>query len=200
MRPGTGCCGGMTTPRAHVTAGGGEVVDPTGDGFFAAFVAARPAVDGAASIQRALAEHRRTSGFALAVRIGLHSAEASHRGSTYSGSGVHTAARVADLAGARRDPGHGGDADRGGHRRRRAPGSLREGGHESGHRGARRLELITTDGAHGADRIIDDRDPAPKPRPYSSTLAGGRHGAHTRDQVVASELGAGSSEVTGEAT
>jgi len=58
------------------------------------------ALDCAISIQRALAEHRRSSGFALSVRIGLHTAQASRRGSDYRGVGVHTAARVADLAGA----------------------------------------------------------------------------------------------------
>jgi class 3 adenylate cyclase len=87
------------TLRALVTAGGGEIVKSTGDGFFAAFGGAHPAVDCAVSIQRALADHRRTSGFALSVRIGLHTAEASRRGTDYSGVGVHTAARVADLAG-----------------------------------------------------------------------------------------------------
>ena len=88
------------TLRSLVVAGGGEIVKSTGDGFFAAFDAARQAVDCAISIQRALVEHRRSSGFALSVRIGIHTAEASRRGSDYSGVGVHTAARVADLAGA----------------------------------------------------------------------------------------------------
>ncbi|CAN5497433.1 hypothetical protein BH20CHL7_BH20CHL7_04320 [soil metagenome] len=52
----------------------------------------------AIGIQRALDEHRRSSGFAPAVRIGLHTAEATQRGSDYSGVGVHVAARVAALA------------------------------------------------------------------------------------------------------
>jgi class 3 adenylate cyclase len=69
-----------------------------GDGFFAAFETARQAIDCATAIQHALAEHRRSSGFALSVRIGLHTAHASRRGDDYSGVGVHTAARVADLA------------------------------------------------------------------------------------------------------
>jgi class 3 adenylate cyclase len=50
------------------------------------------------SIQRELAEHRASTGFALSVRIGLHSAEANRRGSDYSGKGVHVAARVGALA------------------------------------------------------------------------------------------------------
>jgi class 3 adenylate cyclase len=78
---------------------GGEVVNSTGDGFFVAFESARKGVACAEAIQRALAEHRRTSGFAPAVRIGLHAAEANRRGDDYSGMGVHVAARVAALAG-----------------------------------------------------------------------------------------------------
>jgi len=88
------------TLRGLVAAGGGETVKSTGDGFFVAFEGARAAVECAIAIQRALADHRRSSGFALSVRIGLHAAAASRRGPDYSGIGVHTAARVADLAGA----------------------------------------------------------------------------------------------------
>jgi class 3 adenylate cyclase len=84
--------------RDLIRKGGGEVVNSTGDGFFAAFDGARQGIDCAMSIQRALAEHRRSSGFALSVRIGLHAAEANRRGDDYSGMGVHLAARVAALA------------------------------------------------------------------------------------------------------
>lgn len=84
--------------RALFVRHGGRVVNSTGDGFFVAFDAARPALDCAIAVQRAFAEHRRTSGFALQVRIGLHSAEATRRGDDYSGVGVHVAARVAALA------------------------------------------------------------------------------------------------------
>ena len=83
--------------RAQVKKAGGELVNSTGDGFFVAFDAARPAVDCAIAIQQVLAEHRRESGFALSVRIGLHSAEASQRTDDYSGIGVHLASRVAAL-------------------------------------------------------------------------------------------------------
>jgi class 3 adenylate cyclase len=85
--------------RSHVAKGGGEIVNSTGDGFFAAFEGARPAVECAIAIQRALVDHRASTGFALSVRIGLHTAEANRRGSDYSGVGVHVAARVAALAG-----------------------------------------------------------------------------------------------------
>jgi len=60
----------------------------------------RADIDCAIAIQRALAEHRRMSGFAIAVRIGLHSADANRRGEDFSGVGVHLAARVAALANA----------------------------------------------------------------------------------------------------
>ncbi len=88
--------------RNLVASGGGEIVNSTGDGFFVAFESARPGVDCAISIQRALLDQRASSGFALSVRIGLHTAEANRRGTDYSGKGVHVAARVAALA-------HGGE-------------------------------------------------------------------------------------------
>ncbi len=85
--------------RTLVVKSGGEVVNSTGDGFFVAFELARRAIDCAIAIQQALADHRRTTGFAPPVRIGLHSADANRRGADYSGMGVHLAARVAALAG-----------------------------------------------------------------------------------------------------
>jgi class 3 adenylate cyclase len=84
--------------RGLVAGGGGEIVNSTGDGFFAAFESARHAVACAISIQRALADHRTGTGFAPPVRIGLHTAEGTRRGTDYSGKGVHVAARVAALA------------------------------------------------------------------------------------------------------
>ena len=85
--------------RAQVAKQGGEIVNSTGDGFFVAFDSAEQALACARSIQQVLAEHRGTS-VAPPVRIGLHTAEANRRGADYSGIGVHTAARVAALAGA----------------------------------------------------------------------------------------------------
>ena len=87
------------TLRRILSGGGGEVVNSTGDGFFAAFDDPAAAFAAAIEIQRVLAEHRRSSGAAISVRIGLHTAEASRRGSDYSGVGVHMAARVAAGAG-----------------------------------------------------------------------------------------------------
>ena len=86
------------TLPALVARSGGQVVKSTGDGFFAAFDSARRAVECAKEIQRALAAHRRSTGFALDVRIGLHVAEANRRAGDFSGVGVHVAARVAALA------------------------------------------------------------------------------------------------------
>lgn len=86
------------TVRGVLTRHGGEVVSSTGDGFFAAFATAGAGLDAAIAVQRALADHRRQHGFAPAVRIGLHAAEATRRGGDYSGVGVHVAARVASAA------------------------------------------------------------------------------------------------------
>ena len=84
--------------RARFTEHRGTVVNTTGDGFFVAFGSAAPAVACAVAIQQTLVEHRRSSGFALSVRIGLHSAVANRQGDDYSGVGIHVAARVAALA------------------------------------------------------------------------------------------------------
>ncbi|HEX2152493.1 MAG TPA: adenylate/guanylate cyclase domain-containing protein [Acidimicrobiia bacterium] len=85
--------------RAEFARHGGEVVNSTGDGFFVAFDTARQAVDCARAVQRLLEDHRRGTGFAPMVRIGLHAAEANRHGADYTGVGVHVAARVAALAG-----------------------------------------------------------------------------------------------------
>lgn len=77
---------------------GGEVVNSTGDGFFVAFSGARLAIECASAIQRALADHTTATGFALDVRIGLHTGQASRHGDDYSGTAVNIAARVAALA------------------------------------------------------------------------------------------------------
>jgi class 3 adenylate cyclase len=86
------------TLRRLIDRSGGQIVNPTGDGFFVVFGSSRPAVDCAIAIQRTLAEQRRTTGFAPGVRIGIHAAEATQRGGDYTGVGVHLAARVAGLA------------------------------------------------------------------------------------------------------
>ena len=88
------------TLRRHIAAGGGEVVNSTGDGFFAAFATSRRAIDCAIDLQQALRDHQESIGFAPPIRIGVHTADANRRGHDYSGIGVHVAARVGALAGA----------------------------------------------------------------------------------------------------
>jgi class 3 adenylate cyclase len=76
----------------------GQEVVTTGDGFFVGFDAPDDAVACAMAIQRALADHRRTSGFAPQVRIGIHLANAQQVGQNYHGKGVHEAARIGAAA------------------------------------------------------------------------------------------------------
>ena len=86
------------TLRSLFAEHGGEVVDHAGDGFFIAFQDAASALECAVVIQRGLAEHRRTHGFAPYVRIGLHASQVVQTGGTYVGKGVHEAARIGALA------------------------------------------------------------------------------------------------------
>jgi class 3 adenylate cyclase len=77
---------------------GGTEVDHAGDGFFVVFDAPGPALACASAISRALAEHRRSAGFAPAVRIAVHAGEATRTKSGYAGRDVHLAARLLGLA------------------------------------------------------------------------------------------------------
>ena len=85
--------------RALFSEHGGKEISHAGDGFFVAFTEPRPALECAVSIQRSLAEHRRTHGFAPQVWIGVHAAEATKRVGDYGGKGVHEAARIGAVAG-----------------------------------------------------------------------------------------------------
>jgi class 3 adenylate cyclase len=76
----------------------GEEVHTTGDGFFVAFESATDGLECGVDIQRRLARHRREHGFAPAVRIGLHTTEASRHAGDYHGRGVHVAARIGAAA------------------------------------------------------------------------------------------------------
>ena len=76
----------------------GREIDHAGDGFLVAFDAAAVAVACAVEVQRTLAEHRRSAGFAPAIRIGLHSGEVEPDGAAFVGSAIHVAARVAAAA------------------------------------------------------------------------------------------------------
>jgi class 3 adenylate cyclase len=76
----------------------GQEIDHAGDGFFVGFDGAGDALACAVAVQRTLDRHRRASGFAPQVRIGVHTADATRAGSTYRGRGVHEAARIAQLS------------------------------------------------------------------------------------------------------
>jgi class 3 adenylate cyclase len=89
-----------TALREVFTAHGGAEISTTGDGFFVGFDSPDLAVAAAVAIQRRLAEHRSTQGFAPQVRIGLHASDATQVGGDFHGRGVHEAARIAALGGA----------------------------------------------------------------------------------------------------
>ncbi|MEO8291110.1 MAG: adenylate/guanylate cyclase domain-containing protein [Gaiellaceae bacterium] len=72
---------------------GGQVVDHTGDGFFAAFEDPENAVQAAIAVQRAIAQE-----FEFDLRIGVHTDGALQRDENYHGKGVHTAARIGGAA------------------------------------------------------------------------------------------------------
>jgi class 3 adenylate cyclase len=83
------------TFRAHR----GEEVKHLGDGFFVAFDDPSDAIECAVAVQKRLAKHRDSSGFAPHVRIGLHVADATLKSDDYEGMGVHEAARIGAIAG-----------------------------------------------------------------------------------------------------
>lgn len=72
---------------------GGQVVDHTGDGFFAAFEDPAEAVQAAIAIQRAISQE-----FEFDLRIGVHTDGALQREENYHGKGVHAAARIGAAA------------------------------------------------------------------------------------------------------
>jgi len=71
----------------------GQVVDHTGDGFFAAFEEAADAVGAAVAIQRAIDQD-----FEFDIRIGVHTDGALQTRENYHGKGVHAAARIGAAA------------------------------------------------------------------------------------------------------
>ena len=77
------------TLRSQFAAHRGDEVAATGDGFFVAFESPEDALACAVAIQRRLADHRQTAGFAPQVRIGLHAAGATQVGQNFTGKGVH---------------------------------------------------------------------------------------------------------------
>lgn len=77
---------------------GGEEIKQVGDGFFVAFMNSAAAIECAVAINRTMAEHRESQGFAPQIRIGLHASEATRRGGDYVGREVNKAARIGALA------------------------------------------------------------------------------------------------------
>lgn len=77
---------------------GGYPVSTEGDSFFVVFASAPAAVLGAASAQRALAEHEWPEGEQVRVRMGLHTGEGKLGGDNYIGIDVHRAARIMSAA------------------------------------------------------------------------------------------------------
>jgi class 3 adenylate cyclase len=85
--------------RGLIVERGGEVVQQTGDGFFAAFDTPKAAIEAAIGIQRALD----VEVFAPDVRIGAHTGGAFASDgdfNRYGGEAVHVAARIGAAAGA----------------------------------------------------------------------------------------------------
>jgi len=83
------------TLRGLIARHAGEEISHGGDSVFASFAQPERAIECAVQIQRTLADHRRTHGFAPQVRIGIHQAAATRVGLDYRGKGVHEAARIA---------------------------------------------------------------------------------------------------------
>ena len=71
----------------------GQVVDHTGDGFFAAFEEPADAIGAAIAIQRAVDQE-----FEFDIRIGVHMDGALQMRENFHGKGVHTAARIGAAA------------------------------------------------------------------------------------------------------
>jgi class 3 adenylate cyclase len=87
------------TLRSLFAAHQGVETTTRGDGFLVTFESPEAALACAVAIQRRLAEHRASHGFAPQVRIGLHAAHATQVGRDFMGKGVHEAARISALAG-----------------------------------------------------------------------------------------------------
>jgi predicted ATPase/class 3 adenylate cyclase len=80
---------------------GGVEVDSAGDGLYFAFPSARSALVAGIAAQRAVAAHEWSAGATVAIRMGLHTGEATSGEGGYVGIDVHRAARICAA-------GHGG--------------------------------------------------------------------------------------------
>jgi predicted ATPase/class 3 adenylate cyclase len=84
--------------RAAFAAWHGREMSTEGDSFFVVFRSAGQAVACAVAAQRALAGYEWPGGYALRVRMGLHSGEPARHEDSYIGMDVHRAARIAAAA------------------------------------------------------------------------------------------------------
>ena len=86
------------TIRALIAAHNGTEIDHAGDGFFVSFQSPQDALACAVQIQVVLRRHRKESGFAPQVRIGVHAGEVLQSNGGLVGHEVHSAARVSAAA------------------------------------------------------------------------------------------------------
>ncbi len=86
------------TLRELIANHGGDEINHTGDGFFAAFDSADDASRCAIDIQRSLRQHQKDSGFSPNVRIGIHVGPILEADGALVGQQVHLAARVGSAA------------------------------------------------------------------------------------------------------
>ncbi len=86
------------TIRGLLQTHGGSEIDHAGDGFFVSFQSPQEALKCASEIQVVLRAHRKESGFAPRVRIGVHAGEVLESNGGLVGTEVHAASRVASAA------------------------------------------------------------------------------------------------------
>jgi class 3 adenylate cyclase len=82
-----------------LAAGGGRIVKELGDGLMLWFDDVPHGLSAATGILRSIEHARATSGFPLALRMGMHCGEVVERGADFVGQTVNIASRIADLAG-----------------------------------------------------------------------------------------------------
>jgi class 3 adenylate cyclase len=84
--------------RTAIAEHGGREVRTEGDAFFVAFARASDAVRAAVAAQRGLAQSLWPPGFAVRVRMGMHTGEPRVAQGDYVGIDVHYAARICSAA------------------------------------------------------------------------------------------------------
>ncbi|HEX9477887.1 MAG TPA: adenylate/guanylate cyclase domain-containing protein [Methylomirabilota bacterium] len=84
--------------RTAVLRAGGREIDARADEYFAVFEQARPAVEAAVAVQRALGKRRWPDDLDVRVRVGIHSGRPTLTEVGYIGLAVHTTARVCSTA------------------------------------------------------------------------------------------------------